>query len=99
MNTYIPHLYKMSYWDNGGKFYCNDVEAVGHVSSKWWVPARILQLSLTEYVNLLVEKFKVDKLRYYADKDLLTFYFNDENKADKFVKYVNKIAKEKKAYV
>lgn len=54
---------------------------------------RILNLTVEEYVHLLVDKFNVKALRYYAPTDFLTFGFETEKEAKAFCNYVNKEAR------
>lgn len=54
---------------------------------------RILNLTVEEYVHLLVDKFNAKALRYYAPTDFLTFGFETEKEAKAFCSYVNKEAR------
>lgn len=54
---------------------------------------RILNLTVEEYVHLLVDKFNAKALRYYAPTDFLTFGFETEKEAKAFCNYVNKEAR------
>lgn len=62
-------------------------------SAKWYTPMRILNLTVEEYVHLLVDKFNAKALRYYAPTDFLTFGFETEKEAKAFCNYVNKEAR------
>ena len=62
-------------------------------SAKWYTPMRILNLTVEEYVHLLVDKFNAKALRYYAPTDFLTFGFETEKEAKAFCHYVNKEAR------
>jgi hypothetical protein len=61
-------------------------------SAKWYTPMRILNLTVEEYVYLLVDKFNAKALRYYAPTDYFTFGFETEKEAKTFCNYVNKEA-------
>ena len=96
------HLYKLSYWKDNpfiNKWRVNDVNNLAGISAKWYVPMRLLDLSIEEYIHLLVEKFNVCGLRYYEPTNYLSFYFNKESNAKKFCNYINKIAKQKNFYI
>ena len=62
-------------------------------SAKWYTAMRILNLTVEEYVHLLVDKFNAKALRYYAPTDFLTFGFETEKEAKAFCNYVNKEAR------
>ena len=56
----MAHLYKTQEWkSSSGKWYCNDTTELAGMASKWWAPARILGISLTDYVLLLKNKYRV----------------------------------------
>jgi hypothetical protein len=50
----MAHQYKVSKWKSGSDhWYCNDVTKLSEISAKWWIPARLLNISLTDYILLL----------------------------------------------
>ena len=62
----MAHVYMVQKWQSPtGKWHCNDIKDLAGVSGKWWVPARMLGMSLTDYVLLLKEEFKADIESYY----------------------------------
>ena len=87
------HLYNMSYWDISGYYYCNDVQNIGGKSCKWYVPMRILGLSIEEYINLLMNTFHAHGFKYCEKTDCLNFYFKTEKDVKSFCAYVNRKAK------
>lgn len=62
-------------------------------SAKWYTPMRILNLTVEEYIHLLVDKFNAKALEYYAPTDFLTFGFETEREAKAFCNYINKEAR------
>lgn len=89
-----PHLYNMTYWEAaGGKWRVNDVKNLSGRSAKWYTPMRILELSVEEYVYLLMNTFHAKGIRYYDSTDYLAFYFTTVSDARKFCAYVNKKAR------
>lgn len=95
MNT-EPHLYQMTCWGLGGRWYTNDVKNLSGRSAKWYTPMRILDLSIEEYIDLLINRFNAQSLKYFPSSDYLFFYFSTEKEAKLFCSYVNKIARYKK---
>lgn len=43
---------------------CNDVSDLAGISGYWWVPARMLGISPASFVQLLIEKFQPDKIKF-----------------------------------
>ena len=87
------HLYQMTYWKGVKYWHVNDVKNLTGRSAKWYTPMRILNLSIEEYINLLVNKFNAKGLSYYVLTDYLAFHFAKEKDAKAFCSYVNKKAK------
>lgn len=93
-----PHLYNMTCFPIGNKWYVNDVKNLSGRSAKWYTPMRILNLSIEEYIDLLLNTFHAEGFRYYESTDFLFFYFSKEKEAKAFCSYVNKQAKQKNYY-
>lgn len=89
------HLYQMTCWESIGKWHVNDVKNLNGRSAKWYTPMRILDISVEEYIKLLINQFHAKGLKYYAPTDYLGFYFTTEKDAKAFCSYVNKHAKSK----
>ena len=87
------HLYQMTCWESTGKWRVNDVKNLSGRSGKWYAPMRILNLSIEEYIDLLVNTFHAQGVNYYAPTDYLAFYFLTEKDAKAFCSYVNKVAR------
>lgn len=87
------HLYQMTCWGSHGRWYVNDVKNLGGQSGKWYVPMRILNLSIEDYIKLLLHTFHVEGLKYYEHTDCLFFYFLTEKDAKAFCSYVNRYAR------
>ena len=87
------HLYQMTCWESIGHWHVNDVKNLNGRSAKWYTPMRILDVSIEEYINLLVNTFHAEGIHYYAPTDYLGFYFLKEKDAKAFCSYVNKKAR------
>ena len=93
------HLYQMSHWESTkNHWHVNDVKNLCGRSAKWYTPMRVLNLSIDEYVDLLLNKFNAKGLKYYPDTDYLGFYFSKEKDAKSFCLYVNKQARHSNYY-
>ena len=98
MNNGI-HLFQLTSWmSSSGKWYVNDIKNLAGRSGKWYTPMRVLDLSIENYINLLLNKFNAKGLHYYASTDYLMFYFIKEKDAKDFCSYINKHAKQKNYY-
>lgn len=90
-------MYKASIWQSGSgaHWYVNDTSDLASDRGKWWYPARLLNMPLTDYVNLLVNEFKVDKITYNPKSDLLYFYWINYNDANRYKLWVNREIRKK----
>ena len=92
------HLYQMTCWKGIKYWYVNDVKNLTGRSAKWYTPMRILNFSIDDYIDLLVNKFNAHGLFYYEPTDFLGFYFIKEKDAKAFCAYINKVARHNKYY-
>ena len=96
----MAHLYKTVDWQGAsGKWYCNDVSDLAGVSGKWWVPARMLGLSLPDYILMLKEKFNATIVKYNPETNYLHFYWEKYSDCHKYVLYINKESRNRKFMV
>lgn len=87
------HLYKVTEWENNGKWHCNDVSNFTGDGCLWYTPARLLGISFEDYIFKLVKEFKVDNLSYSADKNVLVFSWNNYNNCHNYVLWINRMAR------
>ena len=65
---------KLTEWqESDGLWHAADISAVGQGSNRWWLVPRALNMPLEDYVQMLVTKYKPDRIKYYADADVLTY--------------------------
>lgn len=91
----MAHLYKATEWESCGWWWVNDTTDLNSIAAKWWVPARILNLSLYDYVVLLKDSFNATGFKYDENTDVLIFHFTSQADARKYKNYINKIARER----
>ena len=90
----MAHVYKVSQWQSSsGRWYCNDVADLAGLSAQWWMPARLLGVSLCDYILLLKDKFNVNYLTYNEEKDVLIFSWDKETDCHKYVLWINSMAR------
>lgn len=87
----------MTSWQSGRKWHVNDIKNLNGKSAKWYTPMRMLDLSVEEYISLLL-KYKAKGIHYYAPSDYLGFYFLTEGDANRFCAFINAKAKQKQFY-
>ena len=65
---------KLTEWQEGdGSWHAADISAVGQGSNRWWLVPRALGMSLEDYVQMLVTKYKPDRIKYSVEADVLTY--------------------------
>lgn len=98
-------LYKVSEWESNGRWYVANVQKLGDFTIGWWVPADIFGISLTDYVNLLIEKYHatIELYKNYPQEDkrnsLLIFHFDKYIDAHKLILDINRVARQKKYFI
>lgn len=98
----MAHLLKVTEWQGaGGRWRVADISDLAHDSAAWWIPARMLGISLEDYVTLLMEKYHADIEGWYAEsnngKSLLLFSWSADNYkyAHQYLLDMNRIARNK----
>lgn len=90
----MKNTYNCSVWQSPtGDWHAGDVSDLANGSNFWWIPARLLNISLEEYINILVKTFKVTYLKYNIDSDVLFFSWDNELNCKKYKNWINKSIK------
>ena len=88
-----PALLKYTEWQgSSGLWYCNDVSDFTSKRGLWYVPARLLKISLDNFVEMLIKDFEVD---YIAFNEILIYGWYDQNKMRKFKNWINAEARKR----
>jgi hypothetical protein len=91
----MAHLLKYQEWaGSSGQWYCNDVTDLTGLSAKWWAPARILNISLTDFVLLLKKEYHANIVKYNPETDVLIYSWDEQQDAHKFVLFINRMARQ-----
>lgn len=90
----MAHVYHMEEWESNGRWHCGDVSALAANSNLWWYVPRLLNISLTDYIHLLL-KYKASNFHYNAQANVLIFSFSSLADCRIFKNYINKQAREK----
>lgn len=88
-------LLKYVEWGETGSWYCNDTSDLCSVRGLWWVPARMFGISPAEYVQLLVERFHPDRIRYFEETDVLVYSWKKIDDMRKFKNWLNAEARKR----
>lgn len=82
--------FKVAEWQSGsGNWYVADTTTF----TKWWQIPRFLNISLDEYIKLLVNDYKVDDICYNKEKDVLLFSWENTTMSHKFMLFINRMAR------
>lgn len=90
-------LYKMTEWENNGKFYCGCVDDLGHDSGVWYLPCRFLDLSPAKYLEMVITKFKPDHIFYAIDDKhcVISWSWNKQSDMRLLKNHINAAARRK----
>lgn len=92
----MSHLYKESIWQSAtGRWYCADVEDLGHGSAYWWIPCRMLEISPTDFILLLKDKFNASNFSFNKEKNFLNYSWEKEADARKYKNWINAEARKR----
>lgn len=86
--------FEMDIWQSGNKWHIANVKGVGTITNKWWFPARMLNMSLEDYLSMLVT-YKSVNLDYSIETDTLVIAFDEERDARALKKQLNTLVRQK----
>lgn len=95
----MSHLMKYTEWESVSGWHCGDVSNLAKNSNSWWFPARMMNISLTDYIILLKDKFHAKNFVYFKDKNLLLWDWESYNDCHQFTLWVNKEARKRKFFI
>lgn len=95
----MAQLLKYVEWQSAtGDWYCNDTSDLSSLRGRWWIPARMMNISPAEYVQLLIDQFHPDYIVYSQEADVLVYSWKNINDCRKFKNWLNAQAR-KQQYV
>ncbi len=93
----LGHILHYQEWQTPlGDWMCNDVSDLAGISGYWWVPARMLGISPAAFVQLLIEKFQPDKIKFTGNVLMYSWSNRNYNKCHSFVLWLNKESRDRK---
>ena len=93
----MAHLYKVTEWQSGSGswWYSNDVSDLAGPSAKWWAAARLLDMSLTDYILMLKNEFNAIVETYNSETDYLHVKWSNYADCHRYTLFINKKARDK----
>ena len=98
----MSHILKMSEWESpNGRWHVADTNELAKGSSHWWLPMRMLGISVQEFITLLKDKYHASHFHFVdygkdsQDNSLLLFTFDKYMDAHKYLLDMNRIARQK----
>lgn len=89
-------LCKLEEWRApSGIYYVNDKNHIATAANQWWFPARVLGLSIPEFVTLLHDKYKADLTLLGEDQLSYSWTIANYRHCHQFVLDYNKVARKK----
>jgi len=89
-----PKLLKYVEWQGAnGSWYCNDTSDLSSVRSLWWAPARMMNISPSEYITWIIDNFHPDYIRYNQERDVLVYSWKKLTDMRLFKNKINALAR------
>ena len=95
----MSHIMKYTEWESISGWHSGDVTNLAQNSNAWWLPARMLGISLTDYILLLKDTFHAKNFYYNMDKNLLLWQWESYKDCHNFTLYINKESRKRKFYI
>lgn len=87
----MSHIMKYTEWESNGNWYSRDVSDLAHNSDAWWLPARMFNISLTDYIKILKNDYHAFDFHYFQDENVLLWKWN-YNDCHRFTLWINREA-------
>ena len=96
----MSHILKYTEWQSPtGYWHATDVSDLAHGSGSWWHVPRMLQISLTDYILFLKEKYNAINFHYNLEYNVLLWDWENYNDCHKFILFINKEAQKRKFFI
>jgi hypothetical protein len=81
---------KLAEWqESDGSWHAADISAVGQGSNRWWLVPRALDMPLSDYVQMIITKYKPDRIKYFEDANMLTYSWKSQAAMRAFKNQIN----------
>ena len=90
-------LYHLDEWQSTGTkiWYCEHTSSYPQGVQKWVVPARILGLSVDDFLRMLIKDFKPDVITVKKDGSFVSWGWSKQSEMRKFKNFINSEARKK----
>lgn len=89
-------LYECKEWQGtSGVWYCEHTASFPRDVQKWIVPARILQVTPADFIQLLIDEFEPDKIYHNEDCSFVGWGWTSQAKMRKYKNWINQKARER----
>ena len=90
-------LFHLDEWQSTGTkiWYCEHTSSYPQGVQKWVVPARILGLSVDDFLRMLIKDFKPDVITVKEDGSFVSWGWSKQSEMRKFKNFINSEARKK----
>ena len=95
------HILRYEEWQCGASWYCSATKEVGKIGNQWYTPARAMKMPLTDYVELIITKFKPDRISFSdgPNGSVLLYSWRSQAAMRKFKNWLNAQLRKVQCYV
>lgn len=88
-------LYRCEEWKSTANiWYCEHTASFPRDVQKWVVPARILQVTPADFIQLLIDEFEPDKIYHNEDCSFVSWGWTSQAKMRRYKNWINQKARE-----
>lgn len=89
-------LYRLEEWQGAsGVWYCEHTSSFPANVEKWVVPARVLNMSVDDFLRMLIKDFKPDVITVKKDGSFVSWGWSKQSEMRKFKNFINSEARKK----
>lgn len=90
-------LYHLDEWQSTGTkiWYCEHTSSYPQGVQKWVIPARVLNMSVDDFLRMLIKDFKPDVITVKKDGSFVSWGWSKQSEMRKFKNFMNSEARKK----
>lgn len=89
-------LYRLEEWQGAsGIWYCEHTSSFPANVEKWVIPARVLNMSVDDFLRMLIKDFKPDIVTIKNDGSFVSWGWSKQSEMRKFKNFINSEARKK----
>lgn len=83
-------LYRLEEWQGAsGVWYCEHTSSFPANVEKWVIPARVLNMSVDDFLRMLIKDFKPDVITVKKDGSFVSWGWSKQSEMRKFKNWMN----------